>query len=180
MIKRPGLLPINRAPDSTRPFSISDDEWYRRATTGAIQQIRKILGALPVGTRVVSLSDHELGWIVAAAIFGWVSTRGQQAALEGISTETALCRTGISPDPWDVGAIITILPKLAELDFDWSKSLAELSRDEIASFLCKALLLAREAIATRNRGERCDGRDPAEAEGFPADNFFDPNAENND
>ena len=166
--RKASILPINRAPDSTRPFTITDDEWLRRATAGAIAQMRKVLATLPAGTPVSAISDHEFGWMVAAALFGWVATRSEQAATEGLSVEEALRVTNLDPDPWDVGAVTAILPRLGETrGLDWSKPLSGWSRDEIVSFVLAAIALACEAKAAR---------DYTEENTTPSVNHFDPNA----
>lgn len=50
------------------------------------------------------------------------------------------------------GAIAAVLPELAASDIDWSKPLADLSRDDMIAFLTDALGLIRKAMAARDRG----------------------------
>src|SRR5262245_49052073 len=66
-------------------LSALEDEWQRQATTAAIEAARgvvKLDGPIPPGTPIGRLSDTEWGWIVAAILFGWISTRAHQAAAE--------------------------------------------------------------------------------------------------
>ena len=65
--------------------SALDDEWQRRATAAAIEAARgvvKIDGAIPPGTPIGRLGNTEWGWLVAAILFGWISTRAEQAVAE--------------------------------------------------------------------------------------------------
>ena len=134
-----GESQVPRAPLS---LTALEDIWLRRATAVAIEQARAVVsgGAVPPNTPIGRLSDVEWGWIVAAVLFGWISDRAEQAMSNGIGPEQFIRTTGIDPDPWDVGAIASILPELAETGVDWTKPLAELSRDEMVGFLADACL----------------------------------------
>lgn len=107
---------------------------------------------MPPNTAIGRLSDVEWGWIVAAVLFGWISTRAEQAVSNGAGTAEYIRDTSIDPDPWDAGAITAILPELAESGVDFTKPLAEFSRDEMIGFLADAFTLIRKAAATRDRG----------------------------
>jgi hypothetical protein len=134
-----------------------EDEWLRRATAVAIEQTRAVVtgGAVPPNTPVGRLSDVEWGWIIAAVIFGWIKTRAEQATNSGVDPDKYIRDTGIDPDPWNAGAVASILPELADSNIvDWNKSLAGLSRDEMIAFLGDAFSLIRKAMAARDRGER--------------------------
>jgi hypothetical protein len=135
--------------------SAIEDAWLRRATAVAIEQARAVVsgGAAPPNTPVGRLSDVEWGWILAGMLFGWISTRAEQATDSGVGVEESIRATGIDPDPWDTGAIAAILPELAASDVDWQKPLVELSRDEMITFLADALTLIRKAMAARDRGQ---------------------------
>jgi hypothetical protein len=140
-----------------RPVSPSaiEDAWLRRATAVAIEQARAVVssGAVPPNTPVGRLGDVEWGWIVAAILFGWISTRAEQATSSGIGVEESIRAVSLTPDPWDGGAIAAILPELAASDVDWSKPLAGLSRDDMTAFLAGAFNLIRKAMAARDRGQ---------------------------
>jgi hypothetical protein len=60
--------------------------------------------------------------------------------------------TALDPQPWDAGAAMAILPDLADTcaDLDWSKPLAEWSRENITEFLLKAMPLIRKAMIARD------------------------------
>jgi hypothetical protein len=144
---------------TTRKFgrpslSAIEDAWQRRATDAAIAAARKIVnsgGSIPSGTPIGRLGDGEWGWIIAAILFGWISTRAEQATAEQIDTELAVRMTGLDPDPWDAGAIASILPQLAAVvDIDWSKPLADLPRETMVEFLTIAFNLARKAMIARD------------------------------
>ena len=105
------------AQDRAVAKSAIEDAWQRRATDAAIAAARGVVkhdGPIPPGTPVGRLSDIEWGWIVAAILFGWISTRAQQATAEQLDTEQTIRMTGLEPDPWDAGAVVAILPELAE------------------------------------------------------------------
>jgi hypothetical protein len=139
-----------------RPLSPSaiKDAWLRRATAVAIEQARAVVsgGAVSPNTPVGRLSEVEWGWIVAAILFGWIGTRAEQATSTGLGVEESIGGVNLDPDPWDAGAIAAILPELAASDIDWSKPLADLSRDDMIAFLTDALGLIRKAMAARDRG----------------------------
>jgi hypothetical protein len=110
-------------------------------------------GAIPPGAPVGRLSDTEIGWIVAAVLFGWIRTRAEQATSEGLDTELAIRATGYDPDPWDAGAIAAILPDLGEMsDIDWSKPVGAWPRETMIRFLTTVLSLIRKAVIARDLG----------------------------
>jgi hypothetical protein len=132
-----------------------EDEWLRKATSAAIASARKVVtdGALPSGTPIGRLSDVEWGWITTAILFGWISTRAEQATSFGIDAELTVRMTGQDPDPWDAGAVATILPDLAQsVKVDWSKPLNDWSREIMVEFLLTAFTLMRKAMNARDAG----------------------------
>jgi hypothetical protein len=136
--------------------SAIEDAWQRQATAVAIEAARTVVGsgAVPPMTPVGRLSDTEWGWIIASALFGWISERATQATANGLDTEKQIQNTGIDPDPWDAGAIAAILAELADTKVDWNASLAELSRDEMIQFLGKVYTLIQKATHARDIGEK--------------------------
>ena len=104
-------------------------------------------------TPIGRLSDIEWGWIVASILFGWIDTRARQATSNGAGPNAYIRSTRIDPDPWDAGAIDSILPELANPEIDWSKSLSEFSRDEIIALLGDAYNLISKAMIARGKGE---------------------------
>jgi hypothetical protein len=144
-----------------RELSLSDqnDAWLRKASVAAIAAVRRAIkddGAIPPGTPAGRLSDNELGWVVSGALFGWIATRSQQATEESWDQERTIRTTGLVPEPWDVGAVLAILPKLAEAcpDFDWLRPVGEWPRETMAEFLLAALRLIRRAVVARDLSER--------------------------
>jgi hypothetical protein len=139
-----------------RPLSPSaiEDVWLRQATAAAIEQARAVVngGAVPPNTSVGRLSDIEWGWIAAAVIFGWISTRSEQATSSGVGPNELIQTVNIDPNPWDTGAVAAILPELSDSDIDWNKPLAQFSRDEMVAFLADAFSLIRKAMVARDRG----------------------------
>jgi hypothetical protein len=130
-----------------------EDAWQRRATAAAVKAVRKIVSGLPPGTQVKRLSDAQWGWIATAILFGWISVKVEQATAEEIDTEFVVRMTGLDPDPMDVGVIAAILPKLADIPgIDWSKPLADWSREAMVDFLLGALRLVRKGAIARDFG----------------------------
>jgi hypothetical protein len=138
--------------------SALEDVGQRRATAAAIEAARKVVkvdGVIPPGTPIGRLGDVEWGWIVAAILFGWISTRAEQATVEQIDTELAIRMTALDPEPWDAGAVMTILPELAEMpDVDWAKPVGEWPRETVTQFLLTAMRLIRKAMTARDISER--------------------------
>jgi hypothetical protein len=134
----------------------TEDEWQERATAAAIAAARKVaLGegaAVNKNAPVGRLSDIEWGWIVAAVLFAWISTRAEQAATEEIDTEQAIRMTGLDRNPWDAGAIAAVLPALADVSVDWSKPLADWPKETMVEFLLEALRLIRKGMIARDLG----------------------------
>src|SRR5262245_22202926 len=131
-----------------------EDEWQTRATTAAIAAARKIVLGNPSLSvaHVGRLSETEWGWIITAAIFGWVQTRCEQAIAEGLEQEQALRATGISPSPCDVAAIKSILPQLADTaGIDWALPLSAWSQEAMIGFLLLAFELSRKAKLARDQ-----------------------------
>jgi hypothetical protein len=132
-----------------------EDQWQRDATAAAIAGARGVVqmgGPIPPGTPIGRLSEAEWGWIVSAVLFGWIRVRAQQAAAEQLDTEQTIRMTALDPQPWDAGAVVAILPDLADAcsGLDWSKPLAAWSRDDIVEFLLKAMPLIHKAMIARD------------------------------
>lgn len=130
-----------------------EDAWQRQATRTAIEGCRKIIkeGVIPAGTPIGRLGDTEWGWLIAAVLFSWISTRAEQAIAEQINTEQAVRITGLEPEPWDAGMVASILPGLAETsDIDWSQPLAQWPRETMVTFLLAATRLIRKAEVARD------------------------------
>jgi hypothetical protein len=134
--------------------SAIEDAWQRQAMSVAIAKARAVVsgGAVPPMTLVGRLSDTQWGWIVTSVLFGWISERATQATANGLDTEKAIRDTGINPNPWDAGAVATILPELADAPIDWTVPLVELSRDEMITFLGAAYTLIDKAMQARELG----------------------------
>jgi hypothetical protein len=138
---------------STVSLSAIEDEWQRQATAAAIAAARGVIqmgGPIPPGTPVGRLNDTEWGWIVCAVLFGWIETRARQATGEGLDTERTIRMTGLDPDPWDAGAVASILPELGNYEIDWSLPLGRWPRETMVAFLTKALSLIRRAVIARD------------------------------
>jgi hypothetical protein len=155
--------------------SALEDVWQRRATAVAIEKARALVtgGALPPMTPIGRLSDHEWGWIVCNVLFGWIHTRAEQATNNGVGSDKYIRDTALEPDPLLTGAISSILPELARPEIDWSKSLAEFSRDEMIEFLVDAFVLINKAIAMRNKGEEQVTTKPPKGTAGPAADWDD-------
>jgi hypothetical protein len=138
--------------------SALEDEWQRRATAAAIEAARAVVqmdGPIPPGTPIGRLSDTEWGWILAAMLFAWISKRAEQATAEELDTERTIRMTGLDPEPWDAGAVVAILPELADAcAIDWSQPLTAWSRDTMVEFLLTAMRLIRRATIARDLSDK--------------------------
>jgi hypothetical protein len=137
--------------------SAAEDDWQKKATAAAIEAARKVVSgddaAISKNTPIGRLSDTEWGWIVTAALFAWIATRAEQAAIEELSVEQTIRLTGLDPNPWDAGAIAAILPELAQCrGIDWAQPLNDWSREDMTVFLVDALRLVRRGMVARDRG----------------------------
>jgi hypothetical protein len=134
----------------------TDDEWQRRSTAAAIAAARDMItkdDVIRLSSAVGRLTDAEWGWIVAAVLFGWIKTRAEQATSEGI--EKAIRFTGAEHEPWDIGAIASILPELAaQAPVNWSVPVGAWSKDDMLAMLNTAFRLMRRAMAARDFGEK--------------------------
>jgi hypothetical protein len=137
-------------------ISKKENEWQDKATAAAIAAVRKIAlnsSGLPPTTPVGRLSDLQWGWLVTAAIFGWIQTRCEQAIEEGLDQEQAVRLTGLSPSPCDVAVVTAILPTLADnAGIDWTLPLKAWSKDLMANFLLQAWRLIAAAETARDQG----------------------------
>src|SRR5262249_61081348 len=121
---------------------LPEDQWQARATAAAIAAARKLAtedGVINKNAPIGRLGDIEWGWIVAAILFAWISTRAEQAATEELDTEQCIRMTGLDRNPWDSGAIGSILSELADAQVDWPKPLCEGPRETMIDFLLEAL-----------------------------------------
>jgi hypothetical protein len=136
-------------------ISAENDAWLRRATAASIARAKNLVapqGPIRSATTLGKLSDSEWGWLVSTVVWGWVATRAEQAATEGLDTERAIRVTKLDPDPWDAGAIRAILPELAKscAGFDWAKPANAWTKDELAGFLASAFRLISRATNARD------------------------------
>lgn len=131
-----------------------DSDWDAQATQSAIDAARKVVNDGINGRAMVSsLSDIEWGWLVAAAIFGWIETKAKQAVAEGCGYDTAIrSMAHRDPAPWEAGAVATILPALGNLTAPWEKPIGDWSKDQIVAFAWQIHRLTDQALAARDEG----------------------------
>ena len=99
------------------------------------------------------LSEREWGWIVTAAIFGWIEARTRQAISEGRDAEQWIRATGLAPAPGDVAVVRSILTTLADTaGIDWAEPLAAWPEPQMTNFLLLAWRLIGEALEARDEG----------------------------
>src|SRR5262245_56234910 len=107
-------LPLKflRSPESKREDSMGaltkqENEWLDKATAAAVAGARKIvLGNGPLmNTPAGAVKEEQWGWIIGAAIFGWIEVRVQQAVAEGRDSEEVVRLTGLSPSPCDSAVV---------------------------------------------------------------------------
>jgi hypothetical protein len=150
-------------------ISAENDDWLRRATAAAIAKVKDLIGPKELirsTTPAGRLGQGELTWIVSAAVWGWIVTRSEQAASEGLDPERAVRVTGLNPNPWDLGAVKAILPQLGKecAGFDWSRPASQWTKDELATFLLQAFDLIKRATAARDTVENQVTGKPVNAE----------------
>jgi hypothetical protein len=134
------------------------DKWMRQATAASIAAMKDVIGVdgpIRVHEPIGRLSDSEWGWLCSSSLWAWIACRAEQAASEGWNEEVAVRTTGLEPDPWRVGAVVGVLPKLAEAypELDWSQPVGAWSKDAIAEFLLAAFDLIQRAFAARDVAE---------------------------
>jgi hypothetical protein len=151
-------------------ISAENDEWVRRATAASIAAAKDLVapqGPIRSATQLGKLSSSEWGWIVSTVVWGWISTRSEQAASEGLDPERAVRVTKLDPDPWDLGAVRAILPELAKscAGFDWARPANAWSKDELAQFLLTGFALIQRATTARDAIEgQIAGKNPVNAD----------------
>jgi len=131
-------------------LSENEDRWQAEATAKAVAAARSIAQSQLANTPAGRVGDQQWGWVVSAAIFAWIQTRYRQAVAEGLAQEAHVTR--MDPSPCDSAIVLSILPALADQSaIDWSKPLAEWSREEMAGFVGLAWRLIDEARAALDR-----------------------------
>jgi hypothetical protein len=132
-----------------------DADWQARAVQACIKAARDVVSPDGVNPRAAigGLSDVEWGWLVAAIVFSWISTRATQAVAEGMDTETSI-RSQHNQDPpaWVAGAIETILPTLGQMTLPWSNSIGSWPKGSMVKFCHRVWQLSNEAIESRDKG----------------------------
>jgi len=133
-----------------------EDEWQRKATSSAVEACRDVVaqGGINGRAMVSSMSDTEWGWIACAAIFGWIKTKSQQAAAEGMGYDEAIrTMTHRSPQPWEAGAVESGLSQLSGIEgVDWSKPVGDWTKPEIVAFAWHCHRMVDQMLALRNEG----------------------------
>jgi hypothetical protein len=133
-----------------------EDIWQRRATAAGILAVRELINggtAFSPATPVGRLDDIEIGWLIAAGIFGWIKCRSEQAIAEGWNIEATIHVTGLDPDPWDAGVVESILPELGELHgVDWHRQISAWPKAMMVRFLIEAMKLINVATIARDAG----------------------------
>ena len=131
-------------------LSENEDRWQAEATAKAVAAARSIAQSQLANTPAGRVGDQQWGWVVSAAIFAWIQTRYRQAVAEGLAQEAHVTR--MDPSPCDSAIVLSILPALADQSaIDWSKPLAEWSREEMAGFVGLAWRLIDEARSALDR-----------------------------
>src|ERR1019366_1550098 len=125
----------------TRAAFISPD-WHRRVRAVVVGAAEKKINDLQPASL---LKGGDVALLMDEVIGTWIMFRAEQAVANGVKHDALVLMTGATPEPWDLGTVAAILPQLAALDIDWSKPLAAFSKDEMCSFICRALDLACRA-----------------------------------
>ena len=134
-------------------------EWMAKATRSAIDAARDVIGEHGINGRsmISSLNELEWGWIACAAVFAWIKTKSEQAVAEGVGYDQAIrAMHGRMPQPWDAGAVSSILPALGGLQgIDWDKPIGEWSKEQMVSFIWQSHCLVEQALSCRDEGAEC-------------------------
>ena len=145
-------------------ISQKEDEWQRNATAAAIAGARKIAAGckgLGSSTPIGRLTDEQWGWIITAAIFGWIETRVEQAIAESLDQEQTVRLIELSPSPCDVAVVRSILPTLADTAaIDWTQPLTDLVERHDERIAAGRLGSDPQG---RDRPRSWTGRDPAQS-----------------
>jgi hypothetical protein len=130
-------------------------DWDVRATQAAIDAAKEVVSGGDINARASlgSLSEIEWGWIAAACVFAWIKTKAMQATTEGIGYDVAI-RTlkGRDPEPWEAGAVATVLPGLADLSLPWGEPIGGWSKENMTSFAWHCHKLVDASLAARDEG----------------------------
>lgn len=129
-------------------------DWDRKAMSASVDAARAVIGEGINGRAMISsLSDLEWGWIAAACIFAWIGAKAKQAVAEGRGyDETIRSMPGKNPEPWEAGAVETILPALGEMQLPWGKPVGEWPKETIVVFAWQIHGLVAGAMEARNEG----------------------------
>jgi hypothetical protein len=138
------------------------DRWTKKAFDDCVVAAKDLIGnegPIRSDVHVGRLVAAEWGWLVSTIVWTWIATRSEQAATEGWDYERAAHTSALNPDPWTVGAVASVLPKLVAAcpELDWSKSLGEWPKDDIVAFLLAGFTLTQHAFAARDAAENPPG-----------------------
>lgn len=140
------------------PLTDKRHDWLQKATEEAIVQAKRMIGdgGIPPSTPIYRLSDTEWGWMIAAAIFGWINIKAQEATEHGLDVDHAILTMPGDPTPWDRGAVEMTLPKIADLDLPWDKPVGAWSKEQVVQLLWKSHGLIDDAATRRDQGRDDD------------------------
>lgn len=142
---------------AARTQSQIETDWDVKASQSAIDAAKAVVGeGINARAAISSLSDIEWGWVAAAAIFAWIKTKSQQAVAEGTGYDEPI-RTmkHREPQPWEAGAVESILPALGNLELPWDKPIGEWPKPVITTFAWHIHRLVASAMAARDEGAQC-------------------------
>jgi hypothetical protein len=129
-------------------------DWQRRVRAVVVAAAEKKINDLQPASL---LKGGDVGELVDTIISSWIMFRAEQAVVNGVKHDDLVLMTGATPEPWDMGTVAAILPQLAALDIDWSKPLAAFSKDEMCSFICRALDFVCRAQCARDATQAAIG-----------------------
>ena len=128
-------------------------EWMAKATDSAIDGVREAMGSINGRAAIGSLSKLELGWIAMGAVFNWIKCKSEQAVAEGVGYDETIRAMRLLPPPWEVGAVTSILPALADVEgVPWDKPVNEWSKQQIICLTWNAYQLVNAALQARDAG----------------------------
>ena len=95
----------------TRPVK-HEDEWLEEAHGGGHRRSPADRAGSPplMNSPVGRLNERQWGWIVTAAIFGWIEARTRKRSAKVATPRNAFTTPGSLPIPGDVAVVRSILP----------------------------------------------------------------------
>jgi hypothetical protein len=140
-----------------------DNDLQEQATVAAVAAARSVIANSDVymATPLKDLEERAWNWIAAAAVFGWVQARLEQAQAQNRDPDELLRVMGLNPEPGDVAVVKSILRNLASsVKIDWNEPLMVWPENQMIDFLLAAWRLLEAAKEKRDHEKNQIARKP--------------------